>query len=142
MLRVLQIDGVDSAIAGLPLRKIFNDHAIFAGEIRSAEMNREGLRVGGIDDAGHHRAQILGIREINFADAIGRAGPHQINVFQELLLSLHALAAFLARHVFRETGDDWKLQIFAMRPIENYAASINESKFSAVTQKRDGRALG
>jgi len=29
-----------------------------------------------------------------------------------------------------------------MRPIENYAASINESKFSAVPQKRDGRALG
>src|ERR1700724_3923461 len=29
LLRVLQIDGVDAAVAGLPLRKIFDDHAVF-----------------------------------------------------------------------------------------------------------------
>src|SRR5712692_4334270 len=78
LLRILQIDGVDAAIAGLPLRKIFNDHAIFAGEIGSAKMNRECLRISGIGDAGHHRTEVLGIGQVNFADAIRRAGPHQI----------------------------------------------------------------
>src|SRR5436305_2566805 len=120
LLRILQIDGVNTTVGGLPLRKIFYHHAVFAGEIRSAEMDCERLGVGGVGDSGHYGTQILGVNQANFADAIRGAGAHQINVFQEFLIRLHALAAFLARHVFRETGDDWKLQIFAMRPIENH----------------------
>src|SRR5712664_68178 len=142
LLRVLQIDGVDAAIAGLPLREIFDDHAVFAGEVARSEMNRERLSIVGAGNPGHHRAQILRVGEVHFAGAIRRAGAHQVDVIHELLVRLHALAAFLARHIFREAGDYWKLQIFAVRAVENHAVGIDESKFGAVAEEGDGRALG
>src|SRR4029077_173670 len=142
LLRILQIDGVDAAIARLPLREIFDDHAVLTGEVARAEMNRERLRIAGAGDAGHHRAQILRVGQVHFADAVGRAGAHQIDALHELLVRLHALAAFFARHVFRKAGDYWKLQIFAARTVENHSVGVNESKFGAITEERDGRALG
>src|SRR5216684_706997 len=141
LLRILQIDGVDAAIAGLPLREIFDDHTVLAGEVAGAEVNSDCLRINGAGDAGHHRTQILRVGEVHFADAVGRAGAHEVDVLHELLVRLHALAAFFARHVFREAGDYWKLQIFAARAVENHAVGIDESKFGAITQEGDGRAL-
>src|SRR6266849_5901269 len=142
LLRILQIDGVDAAIAGLPLREIFDDHAVFAGEVAGAEVNSDCLRINGAGDAGHHRTQILRVGEVHFADAVGRAGAHEVDVLHELLVRLHALAAFFARHVFREAGDYWKLQIFAARAVENHAVGIDEGKFGAIAEESDGRALG
>src|SRR4029077_13122875 len=101
LLRVLQIDGVDAAIAGLPLREIFDDHAVFAGEVAGSEMNRERLSIAGAGNPGHHRAQILGVGEVHFADRVGRAGTHQVDGLHEFFIRLHALAAFFARHIFR-----------------------------------------
>src|SRR5713101_739253 len=142
LLRVLQIDGVDAAIAGLPLREILDDHTVFAGELAGAEVNSDCLRINGAGDAGHHRTQILRVGEVHFADAVGRAGAHEVDVLHELLVRLHALAPFFARHVFRKAGDYWKLQIFAARAVENRAVGIDESKFGAIADEGDWSALG
>src|SRR6266446_8888685 len=142
LLRVLQIDGVDAAITGLPLREIFDDHAILSGEVAYAKVNSDRLRINGAGNTGHYRAQILRVGEVHFADTVGRAGAHQIDVRHELLIRLHALAAFFARHIFREAGDYWKLQIFTSRTVENHAVGIDESELGAITQEADGRALG
>src|SRR6266404_2121078 len=142
LLRVLQIDGVDTAVVGLPLRKIFDDHAVLPGEVARAEMNGQRLRVAGAGDAGHDRAQILWVGEVHFTDAIGRAGAHQVDVVHELLIRLHALAALFAGHALGESGDDGKLQLFAARTIENHAVRVDERQLGSIADKSDGRALG
>src|ERR1700676_4769814 len=45
--RILQIDGPYMACVGLPLRKIFDQHAIFGGKISAPKININPLRIGG-----------------------------------------------------------------------------------------------
>src|SRR5260221_359655 len=142
LLRVLQIDRVDAAVASLPLREILDDHAVLPGEVARAEMNRYRLRIVGAGNAGHHRAKVFRIGEICFTDAIGRAGAHQIDVLHEFLIGLHALAAFFAWHALRQAGNNWKLQIFAQRAVKNHAVRIDEGKFGAIAEKSDWCAFG
>src|SRR5712664_2847965 len=142
LLRVLQIDGVDAAVGGLPLRKMFDHHAVLAGEIARAEMNGQRLRIACAGDAGHDRAQILWVGEVHFTNAIGRAGAHQVDVVHELLIRLHAFAAFFPGHALGQSGDDRKLQFLAARTVENHAVRVDEREFGSIADKSDGRALG
>src|SRR5579859_8018215 len=141
LLRVLQIDGVDAAIAGLPLRKIFNHHAVLAGEISGPKVDGERLRIIGASNAGHYRAQILWVGEVHFADAVGGSGTDQFDVGHKLLVGLHPLTPFLARHALGQAGYNWKLQIFAAGAVENHAMRVDESKFRAIAQKCNRRSL-
>src|SRR6202158_4518061 len=78
--RILQIDGAHAAVAGLPLREILDHHPVFGGEVALPELNGHCLTVVRARDAGHDRAQIFGVRQVDLADAIRGPGAHQINV--------------------------------------------------------------
>src|SRR2546423_1139551 len=101
---VLQINRLHAAIGGLPLRKIFDHHAKFPGEIALPEMNSHRLRIVGRGDTGDDGPQILGIRQIHFADPVGRTRAHQLHIFYKFLIGLHALTALLARHALGKAG--------------------------------------
>src|SRR5271168_4934918 len=150
--RILQINGTHTPRIGLPLRKILHQHAIFAGELAPAKMHGHRLLVSfigntrnGISTAsepGHHGAQIFRIGQLNLADAVGRAGPHQIHILNKFLINLHALFPLLARQVFADAGHNRELQVFAFRTVENHALRVHQSEFVANFQKRDRRTLG
>src|SRR3984957_3132480 len=135
--RILQVDGTHATIAGLPLSKIVDDQAIFAREIVLAELDGDRLGVVWRREAGHYRSQILCIREVNFADTVRRTRAHQINIFDEILVRLHAPAALVPRRVVGEAGDDGELVVFGAGPIEYDTMRINESKFGSIAQERD-----
>src|SRR5215471_5575944 len=70
--RVLQVNGLHPAGMCLPLRKVVHQHFELAGKIARAEMDCDGLHVGGAGEAGQDHAQIFGNREIHFANFLGR----------------------------------------------------------------------
>src|ERR1700676_369576 len=57
--RILQVDGAYASVAGLPLREILDDHAVFGGKIALAKLHGHRLGVVRARDAGHYRAQIF-----------------------------------------------------------------------------------
>src|SRR5713226_6480389 len=57
--RILQINRLHAAGIRLPLQKIVDQHFVFAGELARPEVNRNGLRIVGAGQPGHHHAQIL-----------------------------------------------------------------------------------
>src|ERR1700686_206099 len=69
--RILQIDGPYVACIGLPLRKIFDQHAVFGGKITVAKMNRDRLGIGGPGKTDHDGAKISRAAEIDLACLIG-----------------------------------------------------------------------
>src|SRR5229473_3495284 len=123
--RILQIDGLHMAGIRLPLRKIVDQHFVFAGELARAKVNGHGLRIVGVCQPGHHRAQVFRNGEVDLTNAIGRAGAHEIEILHEFLVGLHALFALVTRQVFRNTGDDRKMQFFAPRAVQNDAVGVN-----------------
>src|SRR5262249_559027 len=86
--------------------------------------------------------QIARIGEVNFADKFGRARTNQIGVVHKFLIGLHALFTFGARHAVGETGHDRKVQIFALRPVQNHAKFVDEGEFAAIADDSDGIAFG
>src|SRR5215475_14246914 len=70
---VLQIHGLHATGIRLPLRKIFDQHAIFPGELAGTQVQRDGLRNIQAGETGHDDTQVMRIGEVNFADKIGRA---------------------------------------------------------------------
>ena len=91
--------------------------------------------------ARQHHAQIARIAQIQFADAVGGSGLHQIHILHEFLVGLHALFAFFARHVFRKSGHDREMKILALRAVQQHAMSVNQRQFGAIAEKRDGRTF-
>src|SRR6476660_9327468 len=81
--RILQIDRAHAAIAGLPLREIVHHHAVLASEVARAELDADCLRIVRGGNASHHHPQILGIRQVDFANSVGRAGTHEVDIPQE-----------------------------------------------------------
>src|SRR5216683_3305207 len=140
--RILQVDRAHAAVAGLPLREIVHHHAVLAGEIACAELDADDLRIIRRRNSGHHDSQVLGIRQIDFADAVGRAGTHEIYIPQEFLVRLHPPPALVAWRAFGKTGDDWKLIIFAAWTVQNHAMGVDESKFRAIAEESDRRTFG
>src|SRR5437667_30565 len=140
--RILQIDGLHAAGIRLPLRKIVDQHFVLAAELARAEVNRDSLRLAGVRKTGHHHSQILQIGEIDLADAIGRAGSHEVDILDECLMSLHALFAPVSRHFFRDAGDNGKVQFFAARTVEDDTMRVNQPQFVAIAGEGDGNALG
>src|SRR5437660_698187 len=140
--RVLQIDRLHMPGMGLPLRKIVDEHFEFAGKIACAEMHGHGLRIGWAGQSAHDHAQIFGNRQVDFADILRRAAARQLDGLHEFLIELHALFALLARQVFRNAGDNRKLEVGILRTIENHAMGIDERHFIAIARKRDGSAFG
>src|SRR5271155_111396 len=139
--RVLQIHRAHAPGVGLPLRKIFHQHAVFTGELSAAEMHGDRLGVGCIGNswngvgaaaqAGYDRAQIFRIGQFDFADAVGRSRTHQIDVLNKFLINLHTLFALLARQIFTDAGDDGKMQVLSFGAVQNDALRIDEGEFVA-----------
>src|SRR5215472_13690959 len=152
---VLQINRLDPPHMRLPLREVVQEHFELARKIAGAEMDRNRLginsryargRSGGdairrAGESGHDRAQVLRIRKVGFTDVLRRAAPHQIDVFHELLIKLHAFFALFARHFFGCAADDWKMQILIARAVEQDTVGVNQPELVAVTGEGDGRAL-
>ena len=69
---ILKINGMHVSGIGLPLRKIFHEHAEFTGEIALAKVHGDGVRVG-VADAKPviTTRRSLRIAEIQFADVVG-----------------------------------------------------------------------
>src|SRR6266704_3282598 len=139
--RILQIDRLHAAGIRLPLRKIINQHFVFAAELTGAEVNRHGLRIAGVRQPGHHHAQIFRVGEVDLTHAIRRAGAHEIDILHEFFVRLHALFPLVSRHFFRGAGDDGKMQFFAARTFQDDAMRINQPQFVAVPSKGDRSAL-
>src|SRR5271154_1879435 len=149
---VLQIHRAHAPGIGLPLRKIFHQHAVFTGELSAAEVHGDRLAVGRIGNSrdgigtaaqpGYYRAQIFRIGQFDFADAVGRSRAHQVHILNKFLIDLHALFALIARQVFADTGDDREMQIFAFGTIQDHALRIHQRQFVANLEERDGRAFG
>src|SRR5215467_1288164 len=102
--RVLQIDGLHPPRVRLPLREVVDEHFELAGKIAGAEMDGDRLRIGHTREAGHDHAQVRRIRKIRFADVLGRAAAHEINLLEELLIKLHAFFALITGHIFGHTA--------------------------------------
>src|SRR5271154_1431395 len=150
--RVLQIHRAHAPGIGLPLRKIFHQHAVFTGKLSAAEMHGDCLGVGRIGNSRHgigtatqpgdDRAQIFRIGQFDFADAVGITRALQIDVLNKFLIDLHALFPLFTRQIFADAGDDGKMQIFALGTIQDDALRIHEREFVANFEECDRRALG
>src|SRR5262245_41848396 len=139
---VLQVNGLHATCVRLPLREIFDQHAIFPGELARTEMQSNSLRHVQSWKPGQNDSEILRVSQIDFADEVRRTRTDQIGVAHKFLVGLHALFAFGTRHAVGKPGDDWEMQVLALRAVENYAISINEREFVAISHKGNGCALG
>src|SRR5215472_5230052 len=91
--RVLQINGLDPAGMGLPLRKVVDEHLELAGKIARTEMDHDGLRIGGAGEPRQDHTQIFGNRKVHFADGLRRSTPYEFDILHKFLKQLHALFA-------------------------------------------------
>src|SRR6266481_4385553 len=139
--RIPKINRVHGPGVRLPLREVFHQRPVFAGEIALAKMHgdRRGVSLGA--ESCQHGAQIARIAEVGFADAIRGAGLHQVNVLHELLIDLHALFAFIARQIFRHAGDNREMKVFAFGTFQKNAMPIDQREFAAVAEERHRRPL-
>src|SRR6266478_643432 len=139
--RIPKINRVHGPGVRLPLREVFHQRPVFAGEIALAKMHGDRRGVSFAAESCQHGAQIARIAEVGFADAVRGAGFHQINVLHELLIDLHALFAFLARQIFRHASDNREMKVFASGTFEKNAMRIDQREFAAVAEERHRRPL-
>src|SRR5882724_4391418 len=140
--RITKIDRVHRPCVRLPLREVFHQRPEFAGEVALAEMYGDGGRASVVAESGQHGAEIARIAKVGLADAFGRTGLHQIDVLHEFLVNLHPLLALFPPQVFGHPGNDGKVKVFALRPLQQNSVRINQREFVAVPEKRHGRPFG
>src|SRR6266849_5285037 len=139
--RIPEINRVHWPCICLPLREVFHQGPVLAGEIALAKMHGDCRGASFVAEARQHGAQIARIAQVCFADALRRARLHKVNALHELLIDLHTLFAFITRQIFRHAGHNRKMKVFAFRTLEQNAMRIDQRKLAAVAEKRDRRAL-
>src|SRR5215470_16223317 len=75
---VLQVNGLHATCVRLPLREIFDQHAIFPGELARTEMQSNSLRHVQSWKPGHNDSEVLRVSQIGFADEVRRTRTDQI----------------------------------------------------------------
>src|SRR6266403_6124142 len=139
--RIPKINRVHGPGVRLPLREVFHQRPVFAGEIALAKMHGDRRGVSFAAESCQHGAQIARIPEVGFADAVRGAGFHQVDVLHELLIDLHALFAFLARQIFRHASDNREMKVFAFGTFQKNAMPIDQREFAPVAEERHRRPL-
>src|SRR5450755_5019531 len=101
-------------------------------------MNGDCLLICGTGKPGHHRAQIAGIREIDLADLLARAGTHQVDGLHEILIILHVLFALVPWKIKGHAADDGKMPALSIGAVEYDAVRVDQIEFVAAAGESDG----
>ena len=62
---------------------------------------------------------------------------HEVDLFHEFLVCLHASFPLFPGQAFGQSGDDGKMKIFALGPVEQDAVGVDECELSAIAEEGD-----
>src|SRR6266581_3378739 len=124
-----QIDRFHASRTRTPLRDVFRQQTIFVHKVAISKVHPNRILAFQSRQTRQHGANILRVREINFADLFAGTGMRQFNFLHEIDEKGHARLAVNERSGVVETADDRKVKAGLQRALENHARGVHELQF-------------